>query len=217
MRLARVVAVLEPGGAQLAIARVSAELHHRGIQTRVLAGCATGRGIELFTSRGIEVESWSEQGPLASARASAKLQYACSEGFAAWLRPRVANAGVVHAHMFGGWWAAAAAVPDGVPLAASEHNAVRWPDAPRFGEMRAALGRVDRFFAHGPATRQMVLELGYPRIGCAAAPPRSSPAFPARAPGFPRPGSCSPGGCTRRRARISCSMPWPECGSRDRR
>jgi glycosyltransferase involved in cell wall biosynthesis len=163
MRLARVVAVLEPGGAQLAIARVSAELRHRGIQTRVLAGSATRRGIELFTSRGVEIESWSEQGPLASADASAKLQYACSEGFAAWLRPRLADAGVVHAHMFGGWWAAAAAVPDGVPLAASEHNAVRWPDAPRFGEMRAALGRVDRFFAHGPATRKMVLELGFPR------------------------------------------------------
>jgi glycosyltransferase involved in cell wall biosynthesis len=163
MRLARVVAVLEPGGAQLAIARISAELCHRGIETRVLAGSASQRGIELFTSRGIEVESWSEQGPLASARASAKLQYACSEGFAAWLRPRVADAGVVHAHMFGGWWAAAAAVPDGVPLAASEHNAVRWPDAPRFGEMRVALGRVDRFFAHGPATRKMILELGYPR------------------------------------------------------
>ena len=83
MRLARVMAVLEPGGAQLAIARISAELRHRGIQTRVLAGSATGRGIEMFASRGIEVESWSEQGPLASADASAKLQYACSEGFAA--------------------------------------------------------------------------------------------------------------------------------------
>jgi hypothetical protein len=69
MRLARVVAVLEPGGAQLAIARVSAELRHRGIQTRVLAGSVTRRGIELFTSRGIEIESWSEQGPLATADA----------------------------------------------------------------------------------------------------------------------------------------------------
>src|SRR5918995_6996528 len=163
MRLARVVAVLEPGGAQLAIARISGELRRRGIETRVLAGSATARGIELFTTRGIEVESWSEQGPRPSVDASPELQYACSDGFAAWLRPRLADAGIVHAHMFGGWWAAAAALPDGVPLAASEHNAVRWPDAPRFGEMRAALGRVDRFFAHGPAARKMVLQLGYPR------------------------------------------------------
>jgi glycosyltransferase involved in cell wall biosynthesis len=187
MRLVRVVAVLEPGGAQLAIARISAELRHRGIQTRVLAGSATRRGIELFTSRGIEVESWSEQTPRASSDASPELQYACSDGFAAWLRPRLADAGVVHAHMFGGWWAAAAAVPDGVPLAASEHNAARWPDAPAFGEMRAALGRVDRFFAHGPATRKMVLQLGYPRDRLRRGASPVEPGVPPPRAGLPSP------------------------------
>jgi glycosyltransferase involved in cell wall biosynthesis len=163
MRVVRVIAILEPGGAQLAIARLSRELRNSGIETRVLAGSATREGIELLEAAGVDVEAWTEQGPLPTAAASPKLQYACSEGFVDWLAPRLRSADVVHAHMFGAWWAAAMAVPDEVPLAASEHNAVRWPGAPRHDEMRAALGRVDRFFAHGPATRQMVLELGYPR------------------------------------------------------
>lgn len=59
------------------------------------------------------------------------LQYDCSEGFARWLAPRLTDGDPVHAHMFGGWWAAARAAPAGVPLVASEHNAVRWPGPPR--------------------------------------------------------------------------------------
>jgi glycosyltransferase involved in cell wall biosynthesis len=163
MRVVRVLSILEPGGAQLAIARLSRELRRRGVETRVLAGSATREGIELLEAAGVEVDAWTEQPPLPTAAASPELQYACSEEFVGWLAPRLRGADIVHAHMFGAWWAAAMAVPDGVPLAASEHNAVRWPDAPRHDEMRAALARVDRFFAHGPATGRMVLELGYPR------------------------------------------------------
>jgi glycosyltransferase involved in cell wall biosynthesis len=163
MRVVRVLAILEPGGAQLAIARLSRELRRRGVETRVLAGSATREGIELLEAAGVHVEAWTEQPPLPTAAASPELQYACSEELVAWLAPRLRGADVVHAHMFGAWWAAAMAVSRDVPLAASEHNAVRWPGAPRHEEMRAALARVDRFFAHGPATGRMVLELGYPR------------------------------------------------------
>jgi len=163
MRVLRVITILEPGGAQLAVARLDSDLRRRGIATRVLAGSATPEGLDLLRSVGIDVEHWIEQPPLHSARASPELQYACSKEFAAWLRPRLLDADLVHAHMFGGWWAAAMAMPARVPLVASEHNAVRWPGAPRHGEMRAALARIDRFFAHGPATRRMVRELGYPR------------------------------------------------------
>ncbi|MGH2961853.1 MAG: glycosyltransferase [Solirubrobacterales bacterium] len=163
MRVVRVVAILEVGGAQLAIARLSRELRRLGVRTRVLAGSATQHGIDLLRRAGIEVEVWSDEHPLPSAVARPELQYACSEGFAEWLRPRLREADLVHAHMFGGWWAAAKAVPMRVPLAASEHNAVRWPGAPRHNEMRDAIERVDRFFAHGPATTRMVLALGYPR------------------------------------------------------
>jgi glycosyltransferase involved in cell wall biosynthesis len=163
MRLVRVVAILERGGAQLAIARLSRALRRWGVETRVLAGSATRHGKELLNAAGIEVEQWTEQRPLPSAAGSPELQYACSEGFAQWLPPRLRGAEIVHAHMFGAWWAAAHAVPAGVPLAASEHNAVRWPGPPRLDEMRDALARIDRFFAHGPETARMVLRLGYPR------------------------------------------------------
>jgi glycosyltransferase involved in cell wall biosynthesis len=47
--------------------------------------------------------------------------------FAGWLRPRIARARLVHAHMVGAWWAAARAVPPRVPLVASEHNQMSWP------------------------------------------------------------------------------------------
>ena len=62
--------------------------------------------------------------------------------------------------MFGGWWAAAQAVPLETPLVASEHNQYLWPGPPRAVEMREALGRVDRFFAHGPTARATVLAHG---------------------------------------------------------
>src|ERR687898_788069 len=64
MRVVRVLAILEPGGAQLAIARLSRELRRRGVETRVLAGSATREGIELLEAAGVEVDAWTEQPPL---------------------------------------------------------------------------------------------------------------------------------------------------------
>jgi glycosyltransferase involved in cell wall biosynthesis len=153
VQVARVIAKLEPGGAQLGALRLTQSLRERGISTRVLAGEATLHGARLFREAGVEVDVWG--------RASG-LQYACSDGFAAWLRPRLAGVDLVHAHMFGGWWAASEAVADGVPLVASEHNEIRWPDEPREREMERALRRVDVFFGHGPATQAHGLRLGLP-------------------------------------------------------
>ena len=64
--------------------------------------------------------------------------------------------------MFGGWWAAALAVPATTPLVASEHNQYLWPDRPYADELRAGLDRVDVFFAHGPGARETVLAHGLP-------------------------------------------------------
>jgi glycosyltransferase involved in cell wall biosynthesis len=153
MLVARVIARLQPGGAQLGALRLAQTLREHGIATRVLAGEATLHGAKLFRAAGVEVEVWGRAGGL---------QYACSAEFAAWLRPRLAGADLVHAHMFGGWWAASEAIADGVPLVASEHNEIRWPDEPREREMARALKRVDLFFAHGPATRAHALRLGLP-------------------------------------------------------
>jgi glycosyltransferase involved in cell wall biosynthesis len=147
------MAKLEPGGAQLAALRLVAPMRKLGIETRLLAGFATEDGIALCESHGVSVESFGS---------AHDLQYTCCKRFARWLAPRLADADVVHAHMLGAWMAAARACRAEVPLVASEHNACRWPRAPQTKKMREALSAVDLFFAHGPAARHLVLELGFP-------------------------------------------------------
>jgi len=153
VRVAIVLAVLEPGGTQLGILRVIRALRRQGIEAQVIAAHATRNGLELYAAERISVEVYGS-GPGA--------QYACDPDFSRWLRPRLARADVVHAHMFGAWWAAGRALRRSTPLVASEHNAVRWPGPPCLREMRRALERVNLFYAHGPAARSLVLELGYP-------------------------------------------------------
>jgi len=149
----RVMAKLEPGGAQLSMLRVMAELRGRGIASRLLCGCASADGIELARGHGVEPEVWAGAG---------NLQWTPEPAFAAWLAPRLQASDLVHAHMFGGWWAAALAAPAATPLVASEHNQYLWPDRPYSDEMRVGLDRVDAFFAHGPGARETVLAHGLP-------------------------------------------------------
>ena len=147
------MAKLERGGAQLSLLRVARSLAARGVTTRLLAGWASPEGVELAREHGVEAEVFGEAG---------NLQWVPHAGFAAWLEPRLRDADVVHAHMFGGWWAAAQAVADGQPLIASEHNAYHWPGRSHGRRLREALRRVDRFFAHGPGARATVLDAGLP-------------------------------------------------------
>ena len=153
LTVARVIGVLERGGAQLSALRLSAALRSEGFVTRLYAGDATDEGIELAASFDIPVETFARD---------AHLQWVPSGDFAAWLRPRLAGADLVHAHMFGAWWAAAAAMPDEVPLVASEHNAVTWPYGDHVSQARAAVARISAFFAHGPAARAFADSLGVP-------------------------------------------------------
>jgi glycosyltransferase involved in cell wall biosynthesis len=151
--VARVIAKLEPGGAQLSMLRVMRELGGRGIASVLYCGWATPAGIELARRYGAEPEIWGEGG---------NLQWVPEPRFAAWLDRRLAAADLVHAHMFGAWGAAARVAPAGIPLVASEHNQYLWPGRPRSAEMREALGRVDVFFAHGPSARATVIAHGLP-------------------------------------------------------
>ena len=153
MRVARVIAVLEPGGAQLGALRLSLALRAHGIESRWLAGHATKKGLAIFRAQGVDVELLGG-GPA--------LQYARRRAFAERLAVALGDEDVVHAHMFGAWWAAARAVPDGVALAASEHNALQWPGRAPRRALREALARVDVFFAHGPAAREEILAAGLP-------------------------------------------------------
>jgi len=179
MLVTRVIARFEPGGAQIGALRLIRALRGRGVASRLLVGTATVEGLRMLRAAGHEFEVWG--------RSDDDLQYACNECFAAWLRPRLAGADIVHAHMFGGWWAASEAIAPGVPLVASEHNAIRWPAAPRLAEMRRALERVDVCFAHGPASRATLAGLGLPTSRFR--PARSPIECPAPAPiaALPRP------------------------------
>jgi glycosyltransferase involved in cell wall biosynthesis len=176
--VARVIAKLEPGGAQLSMLRVMSELRAHGIASALYCGWATPAGIELARRHGTEPEVWGDGG---------NLQWVAEPRFAAWLGPRLAAADLVHAHMFGAWWAAAHAVRAGTPLVASEHNQYLWPGRPRSDEMREALGRVDVFFAHGPSARATVIAhgLALERVREGISPVVGTQARPA--PGLPSP------------------------------
>jgi len=153
MLVVRAIARLELGGAQLGALRLMKGLRDCGIQSRVVAGSADAECVALYRQAGFEVDVWG---------ANLSVQYECNLDFASWMRPALEGADLVHGHMFGAWWALAAAAEDGVPVVASEHNALQWPGRPRLAEMRRALQRIDAFFAHGPAARETVLRLGLP-------------------------------------------------------
>jgi glycosyltransferase involved in cell wall biosynthesis len=156
MRLVRVLGVLEPGGAQLSVLRLSAALRPSGVVTTVLAGDATPAGLALAARYGFAAEAFrvSEQ---VTAR---NLQWTPEPVFAGWLGPRLASADLVHAHMVGAWWAAAQVVPPEVPLVASEHNEMTWPGGDHTAQARAAARRVDLMFTHGPAVHAWAARLG---------------------------------------------------------
>jgi glycosyltransferase involved in cell wall biosynthesis len=155
LRVVRIIGVLEPGGAQLSALRLSRALAAFGIESSVLlAGDATEPGIALARRYGVTVEVFATGEP-------GRLQWTPHEGFAEWLRPRLAGADLVHAHMFGAWWAAAAAsTGTDVPLVASEHNAMSWPYGDHSMAARTAARRLTAFYAHGPAARAFALGLG---------------------------------------------------------
>lgn len=169
LRLVRVIAKLEPGGAQLTALRLTRALDRHRLKITVLAGEASERGRELFARGGVPVEVWG---------GAAGLQYGCSAEFSEWLEPRLAAADLVHAHMFGAWRAAARAIGPGVPLVASEHNSINWPGEPCEVEARAALVRVNHFFAHGPEAGRFALERGLPAARLAEGLSIIDPAVP---------------------------------------
>jgi glycosyltransferase involved in cell wall biosynthesis len=154
VEVVRVIGSLEAGGAQLSALRLSLTLRQHGIFTRcLLAGEATTTGLNLARRFGIPAHVFSEPDGM---------QWRPSTAFAAWLADRVAKADLVHAHMFGAWWAAAQVVPDGVPLVASEHNVMSWPRGDHSAAAAQAAPRVDSFFAHGPAAWEFAQSIGVP-------------------------------------------------------
>ena len=153
MEVVRAIGVLEQGGAQLSALRLSRALRPHGVETRLLAGDATPAGLELARAHGFEVEHFGDVGGL---------QWEPCDEFAAWLHERIGAADLVHGHMFGAWWAAARAAPPGVPVVASEHNAMSWPRTAHDDAAAAVADRLGCFFGHGPETRAWAARIGVP-------------------------------------------------------
>jgi glycosyltransferase involved in cell wall biosynthesis len=176
--VSRVLAKLEPGGAQLSVLRVVRALERLGLESRLLVGWASPDGLALAARMGVPVELYGEAGDL---------QWRADAGFARWLAPRLAGAPVVHAHMFGAWWAATQAVGPTTALVASEHNALRWPQGRPAVDLRESLHRIERFFAHGPGARRAILAAGLPkaRMHAGISPVADLAAQPL--PGLPEP------------------------------
>ena len=147
MRIVRTLGTLELGGAQLSALRLSAAVRRHGTATTLLAGDATAPGLEVAARCGLPADAYR----MRDRHMLASLQWTPPPGFARWLGPRLGRAGLVHAHMVGGWRAAARALPPDVPLVASEHNEMCWPGRAHAAG-RAAARRVGMFFAHGPAS-----------------------------------------------------------------
>jgi hypothetical protein len=58
MLVARVIATVEPGGAQLGVIRLIRALRANGVTTRLLVGEATNQGRRLLDDEDLEFELW---------------------------------------------------------------------------------------------------------------------------------------------------------------
>ena len=105
MQVIRVLGKLEPGGAQLALLRVSRELERRhGVRTGLLVGDATHDGLRLAQRYDVPTIAFRTGSAVHPRR---NLQWEQSTRFAAWLADKLGGADLVHAHMVGAWWAVA--------------------------------------------------------------------------------------------------------------
>jgi glycosyltransferase involved in cell wall biosynthesis len=156
MHVVRVLGKLEPGGAQLALLRLSRELERHGVRTTLLVGHATHDGIRLAQRYGVATIAFRTGSSVHGLR---NLQWERSLRFAAWLTDKLRGADLVHAHMVGAWWAVAQVIDSSTPFVATEHNEVSWTRR-RVASLGPAAGRIDRFYAMGPAACQFALSAG---------------------------------------------------------
>ncbi|MGX7678964.1 glycosyltransferase [Jatrophihabitans sp. DSM 45814] len=156
MHVIRVLGKLEPGGAQLALLRLSAELDRRhGVRTTLLVGDATEEGLRLAQRYDVQTIAFRTAFSFHPLR---NLQWQLSTEFASWLSDKLTDADLVHAHMVGAWWAVGQVIGS-TPFVATEHNEVNWSSG-RVRALQPVAARVDRFYAMGPSARQFAVDAG---------------------------------------------------------
>jgi glycosyltransferase involved in cell wall biosynthesis len=163
MKVIRVLGKLEPGGAQLALLRLTQELRRRhGVDTTLLVGDATPAGVALARSYDVEPICFRVRSSIHPLR---NRQWQRSWPFARWLADRFTEsdpaADIVHAHMVGAWWATAQVIGPATAFVATEHNEVNWSQR-RTRSLQAAAARIDRFYAMGPAANRFAVAAGVP-------------------------------------------------------
>jgi glycosyltransferase involved in cell wall biosynthesis len=157
IRVARVVGKLEPGGAQLALLRLSRALKRRhGVHTTLLVGDATPAGIDLARHYGLDAVVFRASSTL---HPIDNLQWQRSPRFAHWLADKLADSHLVHAHMVGAWWAVGQVIDRTTPFVATEHNEVNWTPR-KVISLRLVATRIDRFYAMGPAAHRFAIAAG---------------------------------------------------------
>ena len=156
VRIHRVIGVLEPGGAQLSMLRLARAQAVLGIETRLLAGDATPQGIALARHYGFEADVFQLHDEIGHS----PRQWTPDPEFARWLGDRMDSVDLVHAHMFGAWWAATRSAPRDVPVIASEHDRLTWPLGDHSHAAAAAVSRVNLFFVHGTDEQAFGRSLG---------------------------------------------------------
>jgi glycosyltransferase involved in cell wall biosynthesis len=156
VRINRVIGVLEPGGAQLSLLRLARAQAALGLETRLLAGDATGQGVALARHYGFEPDVLQMHDEIGHSTR----QWTPDPVFAHWLGERMDAVDLVHAHMFGAWWAATRSAPRDVPVLASEHNHLSWPLGDYSQMAATAAVRIERFFVHGPDLQAVGRGLG---------------------------------------------------------
>jgi len=157
MQVIRVLGQLQPGGAQLSLLRVSRELERRhGVRTTLVVGDATHDGMRLAQRYGVQPIAFRTRSALHPLR---NLQWERSRRFAAWLTDKLGGADLVHAHMVGAWWAVGQVIDPWTPFIATEHNQVNWTTQ-RIRSLQPIAGRIDRFYAMGPAAWQFAVKAG---------------------------------------------------------
>lgn len=150
----QVFPMVELGGSQIGTLNLAVALREIGVECRFLAGCATAEGSALYRREGFEIDcyrdawEWGMDGPW-------------RPDYASWLRGKLADAEIVHAHHGAAWWQVAQVLDERIPLLTTEHSVP--PYSPVIlAQLAAASPRLDHYYSVGSEVRALARGHGVP-------------------------------------------------------